>query len=330
MALGRPRFWDRKGPISLLLVPVSTLFGIVVAARRAAYRLGWLRSYRPPVPVIVVGNLTVGGTGKTPLVLWIVRFLQSRGWAPGIVSRGFGGCSATWPRSVDSSSDPLEVGDEPVLLAKRSGCPVAVGPKRSEVCETLLAAGCDVLVCDDGMQHYALQRDMEIVVRDGVRGWGNGLLMPAGPLREPVARWRDADLAVCNGGVALGDEFRMTLEAGDVASLANPGIRRPLGSFAGGPVHAVAGIGDPERFFQSLRDAGLEPHCHPFPDHHHFREDDLRFSPHAPVLMTEKDAVKFVTRAPEGCWYVPVEAKLPDRFSVAFCRSLARASQKPS
>jgi len=322
MSAGRPRFWNYRGVLSWSLLPLSALFGVVVAARRAAYRTGLLPSYRPPAPVIVVGNITVGGAGKTPLTLWIVELLKSLGWMPGIVSRGYGGRSTTWPRSVDHGSNPREVGDEPVLLAKRAGCPVAVGPQRRVACEMLLAAGCDILVCDDGMQHYALERDLEIMIRDGIRGWGNGLLMPAGPLREPARRWREADLAVCNGGVARDREFQMTLEPLDAVSLANAETCRPLSSFAGSPIHAVAGIADPQRFFRSLKEAGLEPYCHAFPDHHYFEAGDLEFAPPAPILMTEKDGVKCAPHSREDSWYLPVEAKLPDDFATALIAML--------
>ncbi len=326
----RPRFWDRKGALSMALMPLAGLFGLLVAVRRGAYRLGIFRSHRLPVPVLVVGNITVGGSGKTPLVLWIVEFLAARGWMPGIVSRGYGGRSSEWPQRVTPDSDPRKVGDEPVLLARRAACPVAVGPNRPKACELLLAAGCDIVVSDDGMQHYALERDLEIMVSDGRTGLGNGRLIPAGPLREPYGRSRNADLIVANGEPTNDADFHMEISVGDAVSVAQPGLQRSLSSFAGQEVDAVAGIGHPERFFHCLQEAGLQARCHAFPDHHEFRPRDMDFRPHRPILMTEKDAVKYKAWFPKDCWYVPVEAKLSDQFAGALDDALRRITAHES
>lgn len=305
--------WRRRGAVSYLLWPLAMLYRAVVAARRTAYRLGWLPVHRFEVPVVVVGNLTVGGSGKTPVVAAIAGFLRLRGYKPGIVSRGYGGRARQWPQAVAPDSAPDLVGDEPVLLARRTGCPVVVGPNRSEAVRRLLEDNdCDVVVSDDGLQHLALHRDVEIVVVDGERGFGNGLCLPAGPLREPESRLRSVDLVVYNGDGAAGARCRLV---GDTAvNLRDPSETKPLHEFRGRAVHAVAGIGNPSRFFTYLRDAGLQPNEHRFPDHHAYTASDLAMRDGAPILMTEKDAVKCTAFATEAMWYVPVEAQLDDRF----------------
>jgi len=318
----RPAFWDRSGLLSTGLLPLAGAFGLIVAIRREAYRRGLLRSHRLSVPVIVIGNITVGGSGKTPLVLWIARFLLARGWKPGIVSRGYGGRSDTWPRWVSADSDPGDVGDEPVLLARRSGCSVAVGPDRARASELLVAAGCEIVVSDDGMQHYALERDLEIMVCNGRAGLGNGRLLPAGPLREPPGRLTEADLTVTNGDSAFAGAFRMDLSVEEAVRVNDAAMTRPLSAFAGQNIEAVAGIGYPESFFRVLREAGLVPRCHDFPDHHRFKPQHLDFDSGLPVFMTEKDAVKCTGWAPENFWYVPVIAQLPDAFGDALGTAL--------
>lgn len=306
-------YWYRKSPWLWLLWPIAALFCLLAVLRRRLYQQGVLRSVRLPVPVIVAGNITVGGSGKTPLVLCLADYLRQEGYRPGLVSRGYGGNAETWPQPVSAQSDPAMVGDEAVLLVRRSGCPMVVGPDRVAAARRLLQTeAVDVIISDDGMQHYRLQRDIEIAVIDGERRLANGLCLPAGPLREPASRLADVDFVVCNG-LAQSGEWGLSLD-GDVAlQLAGAG-RCDLSEFADSPVHAVAGIGNPERFFGFLRKKGLEVIGHAFPDHHPFVQDELNFSDDYPVLMTEKDAVKYLKHAGERHWFVPVSASLPEGF----------------
>ncbi|MGB7542648.1 MAG: tetraacyldisaccharide 4'-kinase [Burkholderiales bacterium] len=284
------RHWYRLSPVSVLLLPLSFLFHIAVTLRRLLYRLGILPSVRLPVPVIVVGNLTVGGTGKTPLVLWLAGDLRRRGRNPGILCRGYGG-SAAAPREVKKGDDPGLVGDEPLLLAERAGCPVWVGADRAATGRALLAAnpGCNVILCDDGLQHYRLARDFEIAVEDE-RGLGNGFLLPAGPLREPASRCVDA--RITNGGEASAGAWRMRLKPVSLYRVDEPAAVLEPSAFAGTRLHAVAGIGNPQRFFADLDAMGLKTVPHAFADHHRFQPRDLEFADCDFVLMTEKDAVK--------------------------------------
>jgi len=292
---------------------VSLVFGLLVALRGAAYRLRLLRGTHPGIPVIVVGNLLVGGSGKTPLVLWIVERLRQAGWRPGIVSRGYGGATSA-PREATIASDPLEVGDEPILLARRSGCPVWVAPERIAACRALREQHpeCDLIVSDDGLQHYAMARDLEICVLDA-RGFGNGLLLPAGPLREPRSRLRSVSAVVLHGSEAARG-YAMRLEGDRLVRLTDARDVRPAKDFAGQPVHAVAGIGDPKRFFVHLGRLGLKIVPHPFPDHHAFRPEEIDFGDELPVVMTEKDAVKCKRFAKPQQWLLPVRAVLDPAF----------------
>lgn len=310
------RYWyGRPGLVTWLLLPLTALFCALAGLRRFGYRHGWLHAERLPVPVVVVGNITVGGSGKTPLVAALVQRLREAGYRPGIVSRGYGGQAQQWPQAVDATSDPRQVGDEPVLLARATGCPVAVGPDRPAAAQRLLAAGVDVIVADDGLQHYRLGRDIEIAVVDGERRFGNGWCLPSGPLRERPARLRRVDFVVANGAAAAG-EVAMTLHPGRLRNVAQPEREAELTALAAAP-HAVAGIGHPGRFFAMLRRAGLTPVEHPFPDHHRFAPADLAFGDGRPVVMTEKDAVKCAPFAQPDWWYLPVEAELPESFGAA-------------
>jgi tetraacyldisaccharide 4'-kinase len=306
------KFWYRRGLLPWLLWPVSMVFGIAVALRRILYFLRVLKSVHPGIPVVVVGNLTVGGSGKTPLVIWIAEFLKSRGWSPGIMSRGYG-ARITEPRAATVAAEAAEVGDEPILLSRRSGCPVWVGADRVQVAARLRAAHEDVnvLVLDDGLQHYAMRRDVEIAVVDA-RGLGNGFLLPAGPLREPRSRLRSVDAVVSHASSTRG--YAMRLEGDVLHRMTDARERQPLKAFAGQRVHAVAGIGDPNRFFLHLGKAGLKVVPHPFPDHHPFTPRDLEFGDDAPVLLTEKDAVKLRSVARPGWWVLPVSAQLDPAF----------------
>ena len=307
-------YWYTRSPWLLLLTPLSLVFRVIVSLRRLAYKRGIRRSTRVSVPVIVVGNITVGGTGKTPLVAWLAKYLQSKGYKPGIISRGYGGQASSWPQQVRPDSDPAAVGDEAVLLATKTGCPMAVAPDRVAAANALIEhSDCDVILSDDGLQHYALQRDIEIAVIDGVRRFGSGFLLPAGPLREPVGRLQEVDLVVVNG-LGKGQEHPMRMLPGDVRNLLNPGKVCAIDEFRSQTVHAVAGIGNPERFFRSLQDAGLLVEPHRFPDHYRYRPGDIRFGDDRPVFMTEKDAVKCRHFATENDWFVPVEARMSDEF----------------
>ena len=290
------------------------MFGGTVALRRALYRVGVLRSYRLPVPVIVVGNITAGGTGKTPLVLWVCDFLREQGYAPGIVSRGYGGRGETMAVRADSAPDIA--GDEPVLLAQRSRCPVWIGRNRVAAARALIAANpeCNVIVSDDGLQHYGLRRDVEIAVLDGSRGTGNGLSLPAGPLRESTARLAEVDAVVVTGEPSLpgasATTFAMRLDGNLFCNLLNPAFHQEAGAFLDKRVHAVAGIGNPARFFDHLQRLGLSFAAHAFPDHHAYSQADLEFGDADAIIMTEKDAIKCLRFAREIHWVVPVDARV--------------------
>ncbi|QNK00834.1 tetraacyldisaccharide 4'-kinase [Dyella telluris] len=303
--------WYGTGRAPWWAGPLSWLYGALTALRRGLYRVGVLRSVRLPVPVIVIGNLSVGGTGKTPLTIALADALRKRGYKPGVVSRGYGG-SQKEPLLLDDAPEPARVGDEPCLI-RASGVPVAVGRDRPAAARLLLAAGCDLVIADDGLQHYALARDLEVCVIDGVRRFGNGRLLPAGPLREPLSRLQKVSFRVCNGGMVTPGDVPMELRGGTVQALLD-GHTQPLADFAGQTVHAVAAIGYPVRFFASLRAQGLQVVEHPFADHHAFVACDLAFGDESPVLMTEKDAVKCRAFAQAHWWSVPVRAVLPPAF----------------
>ena len=310
--------WYQSGAaVPVWLRALAWVYRGLVRVRRGLYRWGWLKRYRAPVPVIVVGNITVGGAGKTPCVIWLCEILRAAGYTPGVVSRGYGGQAASWPQVVTLTSDTRQVGDEPVLIAVRTGCPVFAAPDRGAAIRALLEAEpeVDVIVSDDGLQHYAMARDVEIVVIDGARRFGNGYCLPAGPLREPLSRLGEVDFKVCNGGVAHTGELSMQLAMDQAHNLLRPDWLCSLSELAGTRVHAVAGIGHPQRFFSQLREAGLDVIEHPFPDHHPFRAADIYFDDSLPVLMTEKDAVKCMPFADIQHWAVPVFAKMDAQFA---------------
>lgn len=316
-------YWYTHNFFSFLLLPLAWLYCLLTLLRRGLYRSGVLRANKIAVPVVVVGNITAGGTGKTPLVIWLAEFLQVRGWKPGIVSRGYGGKTRYYPQSVHPDSDPAQMGDEAVLLARRCGCPVVIAPHRADAARTLLPA-CDVIIADDGLQHYALARDIEIAVIDGARRFGNGHCLPAGPLREPLTRLRTVNMKVCNGGVAGDGEFAMRLQPLAARNLADEARTRGIGSFSGETVHAVAAIGNPVRFFNQLRALGLSVVEHAFPDHHRFTERDFRFDDGRTVFMTEKDAVKCKPFAKLHYWYLPVTAELDPAFGTGLLELLEK------
>ncbi|MGB4860079.1 MAG: tetraacyldisaccharide 4'-kinase [Dokdonella sp.] len=324
--------WYGSEPPPLALRALVPIYVGLRNLHRLPYRLGLRAPQRLPVPVIVVGNLTVGGSGKTPLVLALIDALCERGWNPGVISRGYGG-SVHVPTRVDGSSDPTVVGDEPCLIHQRSGAPVAVARRRADAGRLLLGDGDtpspDVLIADDGLQHIALARDIDICVIDGARRFGNGRLLPAGPLREPPSRLADIPFHVVNGGTPNDDEIAMQLHVDGVVSLFDASQHEPLARWSGRRVHVVAGIGNPTRFFRQLRDAGIDVIEHPFPDHHAFVAGDLAFNDDLPVLMTEKDAIKCRAFASKRMHYVAVSATLPETFfadidaRLKHCRSTA-------
>ncbi|HEC29396.1 MAG TPA: tetraacyldisaccharide 4'-kinase [Gammaproteobacteria bacterium] len=305
-------YWYRRNPLSLVLLPVSWLFCMLVYIRKHLYQKGMLKTVRMPVPVIIVGNISVGGSGKTPLVVAIFSLLKNAGYKPGIISRGYGGLAKTWPQQVREDSDPRMVGDEPVLMARYCGTAMAVGPDRVSAAQQLLKYhDCDVIISDDGLQHYVLERDIEIAVVDGVRRFGNGHCLPAGPLRERKSRLEEVDFIVTNG-IAMRMEYPMELESNEAVNLMT-GERRNMGVFSGSVVHAIAGIGNPDRFFSDLEKYGLVFTRHPFPDHYDYKADDLLFDDDSLIFMTEKDAVKCKKYARDDIWYVPVKANLDKR-----------------
>ncbi|MBS0309026.1 MAG: tetraacyldisaccharide 4'-kinase [Proteobacteria bacterium] len=329
-----PRIWLRRGPLACLLLPLSLLFGLLTAIRRGLYACGWLTSTKLPVPVIVVGNIFIGGTGKTPFVIWLVQALQKAGYVPGVISRGYG-AAADAPRAVDPTADAATVGDEPLLIASRAHCPVMVGRQRVAVAQALLRAHpeINVIVSDDGLQHYAMQRDIEIVLSDE-RGNGNGWLLPAGPLREPAGRRRD--FTVLNGAQPLPDmpasASRMQLEGAvaeridgaktlpleavpRVASVANLAcVHGTLGAHGEPRIIAAAGIGNPSRFFALLHAAGINCIDMPLPDHYDFSVNPFAAIKADAILITEKDAVKCrridALKNDPRLWVVPVTARV--------------------
>lgn len=321
--------WYREdGGSAAWLQPAARLFETAVRFRRLAYRKGWKRSERLTVPVVVVGNLTVGGTGKTPMTIWLVEFLRAAGYRPGVVSRGYGGQrDMSVPVEVNARSEARLVGDEPLLVACRTGAPVAVASRRSDAARLLLErSACDLIIADDGLQHYRLARDVEILLIDGERGFGNRRCLPAGPLREPPERAGDADFIVRRGGDPVaGPGFRMTLEGGLAVNLAT-GERVPLGRFVGQQVRAIAGIANPDGFFRDLRAAGLNIVAQGFPDHHAFRAADIEPGDYSVVLMTEKDAVKCRSFATVNHWYLPIEVHLPPEFGFELLHRLRSPS----
>lgn len=310
---------------------LAGVYGGVTGLRRDLYQRGLLRSRQVPVPVLVVGGIVAGGSGKTPLVLEVLQRLRAAGWKPGVATRGYGRADARTPRWVQADTDPALAGDEPLLIAQRSGVPVRADGDRVAAARALVEAGCDIVVCDDGLQHYRLARDVEIEVVDARRGYGNGRLLPAGPLREPLQRGAECDFRVLNLGGA-GDaqagfgQWPMQLQTGAVRPLIG-GRQLPLSAFAGHRVHAVAGIGDPERFFAMLRALGIGVVPHPFADHHVFVPADFDYGNDLPVLMTEKDAVKCAGFDDPRLHAVPIRAQLPEAFWIALLDRLAKARE---
>ncbi len=308
------RVWYEDGKFGWLLLPLSGCYWLLTSMRRFLYRAGAFKTHRIAVPVITVGNITAGGTGKTPAVIWLSGELRARGFSPGIVSRGYGGRKSDSPMRVDAASDAALVGDEPVLLARRTGCPVVVDSDRHRAAAMLVDDAVDVVIMDDGLQHYRLCRDYEICVIDGARGLGNRWLLPAGPLRESPERLQSVDQVLVNGSLRQSEKMTVAeqnaaefeLVATDACRL-NRSLMRPLQRFSGATVHAVAGIGNPARFFDMLRSYGMQVIEHAFADHAAFVLKDIEFGDDLAVLMTEKDAVKLGQGVADRFWSVPVE-----------------------
>jgi len=312
------RVWYEGASSYQMLLPLSGLYWILITLRRCLYGLGLLGRHCAIVPVIVVGNITTGGTGKTPITIWLSRELRERGFSPGIVSRGYGGSRSSTSMRVDSASDPDVVGDEPVLLAKRTGCSVVVDANRARAAQMLVDDGVDLIIADDGLQHYRLARTYEICVIDGSRGLGNRLLLPAGPLRETIDRLGEVDQVLINGRMGEKSERLTAIEqnaiefeliANEVTRL-NGSLTRPIERFAGTTVHGVAAIGNPARFFDMLRAHGIQVIEHALRDHAKLVSSDLKFGDDFEVLMTEKDAVKLDGVHSDKFWTVPVEVKI--------------------
>lgn len=306
------RRWYSTASSPWWLRPFAMLYGWITRWRRAR-----LTALAPelPVPVIIVGNISVGGTGKTPFTLWLVERLREWGWRPGIISRGYGGEAPQYPYDVVADTDPAFSGDEPALMARRLNVPLVVAPDRVAAARHLLAQNtADILVSDDGLQHYRLTRELEFCVVDGARGLGNGALLPAGPLRESPSRLKEVDAVIVNGGSWTPDgmqPLRMRLELQKAVALQG-GRQQALDEWVAKSVHAVAGIGHPQRFFDQLAALGLQVIPHAFADHHDYTATDLMFSDGHPVLMTEKDAVKCEAFAQPHWWFVPAQAAFSD------------------
>ena len=320
------RAWYAGHPVLCLLRPLEALYRWIVRRRRTAFLAGRSAAFRAPVPVIVVGNLSVGGTGKTPMILWLIEHCRARGLRVGVVSRGYGATPPSLPWRVRAGQSAAQAGDEPLMIVERSGVPLMIDPDRARAVRALLAEEpLDLILSDDGLQHYRLARDLELVLIDAARGLGNRRCLPAGPLREPPERLQEVDACLLNG--AGGDSeagFAFNLRPSALVNLAS-GERRPLDHLpAGQAVHAVAGIGNPQRFFATLEALHWRPVPHPFADHAAYGPEDLRFSPALPLLMTEKDAVKCRGFAAADWWYLAVDGQPSPAFVAWFDAQLAR------
>jgi tetraacyldisaccharide 4'-kinase len=323
--------WYQGHPALSLLRPLEMLYRHVAQRRRAAFKAGDPAPWRAPVPVLVVGNITVGGTGKTPMILWLIEHCRQAGLRVGVISRGYGAKPPSFPWLVSSHDSAHIAGDEPLLIVQRSGVPLAIDPDRPNAAQALLAAHeLDLILCDDGLQHYRLGRDLELVLIDATRGLGNGRCLPAGPLREPPQRLLDVDAVVYNG--QAGDSaqgYGMTVQPTGLVNLVS-GERVGLGHFpAGQAVHAVAGIGNPQRFFSTLEGLNWRPTEHAFADHATYSAASLAFTPELPVVMTEKDAVKCRAFAQAHWWYLVVDAQPSQAFATWLDTRLATLVSAP-
>ncbi|WP_043310049.1 tetraacyldisaccharide 4'-kinase [Pseudomonas sp. ML96] len=318
--------WYQGHPALTLLRPLEWLYRRVVQGKRRAFLAGEGDIYRAPVPVLVVGNVTVGGTGKTPMILWLIEHCRARGLRVGVVSRGYGATPPQLPWRVRADDPAGHAGDEPLLIVQRSGVPLVIDPQRARAVQALLEQeALDLILCDDGLQHYRLARDIELVLVDAARGLGNGRCLPAGPLREPAERLAEVDAVLRNGAAEDGEEgYALQLRPTALINLRS-GERVGLDHFAPGQqVHAVAGIGNPQRFFNTLEALNWRPIAHPFADHACFSSEALQFSPALPLVMTEKDAVKCRAFAAADWWYLAVDAAPSPAFIAWFDQRLSR------
>jgi len=315
--------WYQAHPIRWVLWPLSLVYCFVIFVRRTLYRLGLFKQTSLPVPVIIVGNISVGGTGKTPFVIWLAKQLKEAGFHPGIISRGYGGKAEHYPQVVTPNSDPHLVGDEPIIIRRQSACPMVVAPNRVAAAKQLLDQfDCNIIIADDGLQHYALARDIEVVIVDSQRLFGNQYCLPSGPLREPLSRLKQVDFIVHNGSEAAA-EFTMEISQGLAINIADPSMNKKVSDFQQQAVHCVAGIGYPERFFNQLSKSGLTVLPHHFSDHHPFQASDLDFNDELNILMTEKDAVKCQHFAKKNMWYIPIEATINGKLEQHLLNKLA-------
>ncbi|MDY0250972.1 MAG: tetraacyldisaccharide 4'-kinase [Pseudomonas sp.] len=318
--------WYHGHLLLYLLWPLEALYRYVVKHKRAAFMAGRSDSYRAPVPVIVVGNITVGGTGKTPLILWLIEQCRAQGLRVGVVSRGYGARPASFPWTVSATDSAEQSGDEPLLIVQRSGVPLVIAPERAQAVQQLLAEHrVDIILSDDGLQHYGLARDLELVLIDATRGLGNQRCLPMGPLREPVERLQSVDAVLFNGAEQDRENgFALQLQPTELVHVRS-GRREPLSYFpAQQKMHAVAGIGNPQRFFKTLEGLNWQPITHAFADHAEFNAEDLQFADDLPVIMTEKDAVKCRAFAADHCWYLQVAAQPSSAFACWFAEQLKR------
>ena len=308
------KVWYSNNIFSLLLSPLSLIYISIIYLRYTLYQLGLISITKINVPTIVIGNIVAGGTGKTPLVIWLAKHFKDKGFLPGIVSRGYGGTYLSNIELVKPTSNPLLVGDEPVIIARNTNCPVVVAKKRAKGAKELVEKyNCNIILCDDGMQHYSLARDIEIAVIDGQRRFGNNYCFPAGPLREPKSRIFKADLIVSKYN-ARTCEHKMDYTYHQLVSLNELSKTIPISDLHGMTVHAIAGINNPDHFFSYLRSHKLELIIHKFPDHYSYTEDDVKFDDNFPVVMTEKDAVKCLNYSSDKHWYIPISAELSKSF----------------
>jgi tetraacyldisaccharide 4'-kinase len=319
------KFWYTKHPISYALLPLSYLYRAAFLVHKYSYKLGLKKKFCSPIPVVVIGNLTVGGTGKTPFTIALAELLLKQGYHPGIISRGYKGTAKVYPQQVMAMSDPHLVGDEPVLLARKTACPVVVGPKRAAAIKLLLEQNhCDLILLDDGLQHHAVKKDIEIVIIHGQRKFGNGFCLPAGPLRESKTKLSKVDFCVYKENAMI-EPYSFSTEPGKIYNLLDPVVSVSPDFFRDQKIHAVAGIGHPQQFFTSLQRLGLNIIPHAFPDHHRFRSEDFLFDDQdLPIIMTEKDAVKCQLFSTKNFWILPIQTKLSEAFIKDFCGQLGR------
>jgi tetraacyldisaccharide 4'-kinase len=316
--------WDTRNFLTFLLLPISYLYKLCFQFHKLCYRIGIKKQFVSSLPVIVIGNITLGGTGKTPLTIALVRFLIEQGYQPGIISRGYKGKAKAYPEWVTPASDPYLVGDEPVLIASKTGCPVVVSPQRAKAITMLLEKSrCDLIISDDGLQHHALKKDLEIILVDGERKFGNGWCFPAGPLREPIKRLSNADFVIYYNNRT--SPYFISSYQDAIYNLLEPSLILSTASLSNVTIHAVAAIAYPERFFNSLQQMGLRIKTYVFSDHHQLSEEDLLFCGTDDILiMTEKDAVKCRRFARSNFWVLPIYVEMNSRFKKDFLTCLGQ------